>query len=194
MIPKQRSRIFRAIFYACLLVALSKTGAAEDGAARSADATAEKLGRGKYLVTVAACNDCHTPWVMGENGPEPDWSRLLSGHPESFEVPKPPVIADDVWVTTAAATMTAWSGPWGVSYTANLTPDRETGLGKWNTQTFRDTIRTGRHMGRGRPILPPMPIEMYRDFTDDDLDAIFTYLQSIPAISNRVPAPVPPPT
>jgi hypothetical protein len=49
-------------------------------------------------------------------------------------------------------------------------------------------------MGRGRPIVPPMPIEMYRNFTDDDRDAIFTYLQSIPALSNRVPAPVPPPT
>ena len=87
--------------------------------------------------------------------------------------------------------MTAWSGPWGVSFTANLTPDKETGLGKWTENTFIQTIRTGRHMGRGRPILPPMPYPMYKNFTDEDLKAIFSYLQSIPAIENRVPEPLP---
>ena len=80
----------------------------------------------------------------------------------------------------------------GVSFTANLTPDRETGLGKWNLRTFVDTIRTGRHMGRGRAILPPMPIQMHKHFTDADLQAIFAYLQSIPAVSNRVPEPLSP--
>ena len=90
------------------------------------------------------------------------------------------------------ATMTAWNGPWGTSFTANLTPDRETGLGKWTQRNFTDAIRTGRHMGRGRPILPPMPIRMYKNFTDADLDAIFAYLQSIPEVKNRVPEPLPP--
>jgi hypothetical protein len=79
-----------------------------------------------------------------------------------------------------------------VSFTANLTPDRDTGLGKWTLRTFTDTIRTGRHMGRGRAILPPMPIPMYKNFTDADLDAVFSYLQSIPAVSNRVPEPLSP--
>ena len=46
--------------------------------------------------------------------------------------------------------------------------------------------------GRGRPVLPPMPIAMYRHMTDEDLEAVFTYLQSIPAIKNRVPEPLPP--
>jgi hypothetical protein len=54
------------------------------------------------------------------------------------------------------------------------------------------TIRTGRHMGRGRPVLPPMPIMVYKNFTDEDLAAIFAYLQSIPAIKNQVPDPLPP--
>ena len=90
------------------------------------------------------------------------------------------------------ATNTAWSGPWGVSFTANLTPDPETGLGKWTLRNFVDTIRSGRHLGRGRPILPPMPIPMYKHFTDADFEAIFSYLQSIPAVSNRVPEPRPP--
>jgi mono/diheme cytochrome c family protein len=149
------------------------------------------IARGKYRVTVSGCHDCHTPWKMGENGPEPDMSRMLSGHPEGFAlgaIPSPP----EPWVMTAAATNTAWAGPWGVSFTANLTPDPETGLGKWTVRNFKEAIRTGRHMGRGRPILPPMPIPMYKHMTDADLEAIFAYLQSIPAVRNRVPEPLPP--
>jgi hypothetical protein len=119
---------------------------------------------------------------------------MLSGHPEQMGLPPAPRLPNGPWLVTVAATNTAWSGPWGVSFTANLTPDRETGLGKWTLRTFTDTIRTGRHMGRGRPILPPMPIPMYKNFTDGDLDAVFTYLQSIPAISNRVPEPLAPVT
>jgi hypothetical protein len=64
-------------------------------------------------------------------------------------------------------------------------------LGKWSFKNFKDTIRTGRHMGRGRPILPPMPIPMYKNFSDADLEAIFSYLQTIPAITNKVPEPLP---
>ena len=56
-----------------------------------------------------------------------------------------------------AATNTAFAGPWGVSFTANLTPDKETGLGKWTEEMFIATMRTGRHQGKGRPMLPPMP-------------------------------------
>ncbi len=79
------------------------------------------------------CGDCHTPWKMGANGPEPDMTRMLSGHPESMVLPPAPAPSGP-WMASLAATMTAWSGPWGVSYTANLTPDPETGLGKWTEQ------------------------------------------------------------
>jgi hypothetical protein len=152
---------------------------------------ADRLARGKYLVTTSGCNDCHTPWVVGPKGPEPDFTRMLSGHPASDALPPPPKPAGP-WIVAAAATNTAWSGPWGISYTANLTPDKETGIGKWTEKEFRDTIRTGRHLGRGRQILPPMPIPMYKHFNDADLSAIYAYLQSIPAVSNRVPEPTPP--
>ena len=161
-------------------------------AATAPQATAaERLARGRYLVTVAGCNDCHTPWHQGPNGPEPDMSRMLSGHPEDADLPPPPEPVGP-WTGAASVTNTAWSGPWGVSFTANLTPDKETGLGKWTLRNFKETIRTGRHMGRGRPVLPPMPIPMYKHFDDADLAAIFAYLQSIPAIANRVPEPLPP--
>jgi cytochrome c553 len=147
--------------------------------------------RGQYLVSIAGCNDCHTPWKMGENGPEPDMTQMLAGHPAGMQLPPPPAPSGP-WIASFTGSNTAWSGPWGISYTANLTPDPETGIGKWTTETFRDTIRSGRHLGRGRPLLPPMPWPVYRNMTDDDLAAVFAYLQTIPAISNKVPEPTPP--
>lgn len=160
----------------------------------AADGDAAKVARGKYLVTTSGCNDCHTPWHVGLSGPEPDMSRMLSGHPESRVITQPPTLPPGPWIAAATDTNTAHSGPWGVSFTANLTPDAETGLGKWTQATFTQAIRTGRHMGRGRKILPPMPIPMYRNFTDEDLIAIFSYLRTIPPIKNRVPEPLPPST
>ena len=118
-------------------------------------------------------------------------SRMLSGHPEQIALPAPPRLAG-TWAVSVADTNTAWSGPWGISFTANLTPDADTGLGKWTLRDFTATIRTGRHLGRGRLILPPMPISMYKHFTDEDLDAIYSYLRAIPPVRNRVPEPLPP--
>ena len=71
-------------------------------------------------------------------------------------MPPPPKLSGP-WAWSGAATNTAFAGPWGVSFTANLTPDDETGLGKWTAETFIAALRTGRHEGKGRPILPPMP-------------------------------------
>ena len=148
--------------------------------------------RGEYLVTTGGCGDCHTPLKVGANGPEPDASRLLSGHPEALVMPPAPKLPAGPWLVTVSATNTAWSGPWGVSFTANLTSDAETGIGRWTAKQFADTMRSGRHLGVGRPVLPPMPIPAYRNFNDADLAAIFAYLQTVPAVRNRVPQPVPP--
>ena len=172
--------------------------AAAEGAAQTAPAAAKagapaaKIARGKHLVTTSGCHDCHTPWKMGPQGPAPDMTRMLSGHPEAMVLPPAPKLPPGPWLVTVAATNTAWAGPWGTSFTANLTPDNETGLGRWTARTFVDTIRTGRHLGRGRPLLPPMPAAMYAHMPDEDLAAIFAFLQSIPAVRNRVPQPLPP--
>lgn len=152
---------------------------------------ADKIARGKYIVATSGCHDCHTPWKMGPNGPAPDMDRMLSGHPEGMAVPPAPK-PEGPWLVSVAATNTAWSGPWGTSFTANLTSDKETGLGKWTLRNFRDMLRTGRHMGQGRPVLPPMPVAVYRNLTDADAEALFVYLQSVPPIRNRVPEPIPP--
>lgn len=144
---------------------------------------------GRYLTRIMGCNDCHTPWHMTEQGPEPDMRRELSGHPHGVAMPTPPSL-EGLWLWAGAATNTAFAGPWGVSFAANLTPDRETGLGNWTEETFLTAIRSGRHEGQGRPILPPMPWPMYRQATDADLKAIFAYLRTLEPIRNQVPLPV----
>ena len=151
-----------------------------------------QVKRGEYLVTIGGCHDCHTPWIMGANGPEPDMRRALSGHPQDIVITAPAKVSDP-WSSAASPTNTAWSGPWGVSFTANLTPDPETGvLRDFTEQQFIQTMRTGRHQGQGRQILPPMPWPNYGQMTDEDLKAVFVYLRQVPAVKNKVPDPIPP--
>ena len=147
--------------------------------------------RGEYLVKIMGCNDCHTPWKMGPNGPEPDMTRFLSGHPEQIG-PLPAVEPGKPFLWAGFGTNTAFTGPWGVSYAFNLTPEQNTGLGIWTEEMFVKTIRTGRHMGTSRPINPPMPWPAYRNATDEDLKAIYAYLRTIKPIVNHVPTYEPP--
>jgi mono/diheme cytochrome c family protein len=155
---------------------------------------AAQVKRGEYLVTIGGCNDCHTPWIMSKElgHPVPDMSRALSGHPRQFEIKKQARLEGDRWGFAGAATNTAFSGPWGVSFAANLTPDRNTGIGIWTPEIFRNTIRNGRHWGVARPLLPPMPWFNYRHMSDEDLNAVFAYLRTLKPIENEVPAPLPP--
>jgi hypothetical protein len=150
-----------------------------------------QVERGRYLVSIAACDDCHTPNKMGPNGPEPDMSRRLSGHPENMKVDKPPKL-EGPWMFAGTGSFTAWAGPWGISYTANITSDKNTGIGQdlWTEELFIKAIREGRHFGTSRPILPPMPWPVYRNMTDDDLKAVFAYLRTVPAVNNHVPEPI----
>jgi mono/diheme cytochrome c family protein len=185
------SRVIQIYCTAAALAALVTTLLTASPRAAAADNTTP-VARGKYLVNTSGCHDCHTPFKLGPNGPEPDMSRMLSGHPESLVMPPAPALPAGPWLVTSAATNTAFAGPWGVSFTANLTPDADTGLGQWTLKDFMSTIRTGRHMGRGRPVLPPMPIPVYNNLTDADLEAVYAYLRTVPPIKNRVPEPLAP--
>jgi hypothetical protein len=157
-------------------------------AAAAAPAPAQSpVDRGKYLVTVMDCNGCHTPFKDGA----PDPSLMLSGHPEKAGVKMPPKLPAG-WATVISDTNTEWAGPWGISFTANLTPDQNTGIGIWTEQMFIDAIRKGKHMGTSRDILPPMPWRMQANLTDEDLKGIFAYLKTLPPIANHVPDPIPP--
>ncbi len=146
---------------------------------------ADAVARGRYLVdAVASCGHCHTP----RRSAVEDMDMYLSGHPESARPPKfsMDLIRQGVLVSVAP-TYTAFSGPWGVSFSTNLTPD-VTGLGAWTEDTFVRAMRTGKHQGDPdkRDMLPPMPWRHYQGMTDADLRAIWRYLQTIPAISNAV--------
>jgi hypothetical protein len=153
-----------------------------------------QIERGAYLVMVGGCNDCHTPKVMTDKGPVPDTTRLLSGHHGGSMMPPIPagLIGPTAWGAVTNNDLTAWAGPWGVSFSYNLTPDNATGLGAWDENTFIQTLRSGKFMSMSRDILPPMPWQEIGQMKDEDLKAIFAYLKSIPAINNPIPTPLPP--
>jgi mono/diheme cytochrome c family protein len=148
---------------------------------------------GEHLVLVGACHDCHTPKKMTARGPVLDSALWLSGHPANnprIDINRKEIESKGLAVT---GDLTEWVGAWGISFTANLTPD-DTGIGNWTEEQFMRALREGKFKGlpAGRPLLPPMPWEMYKNLTDDEIKAIFAYLKSIKPVSNLVPAPVPP--
>lgn len=150
-----------------------------------------RIAHGKYLVTIAGCNDCHSPKIYTAEGiPMPDTKRLLSGEPAEAVLPgfDPVMVAPGKWVLMNSH-FSAFVGPWGVSYAANLTPDDQTGIGLWTEDIFVQALKTGKHMGAGRPILPPMPWPGLSNMTDEDFSAVFAYLKSLPPVKNKVPAP-----
>lgn len=179
---------------AVVLMGALMTAACSESSAQASVTTPDPgtIARGQYLVTIGGCNDCHTPLKMGPKGPEPDMSRMLSGHPEQFVISAPARMPSPEWMAATSPSGTAISGPWGVSFTANLTPDQNTGLGIWTEEMFIKALRTGKHMGASRDILPPMPWFNYGKMTDADLKAVYAYLRSIPPVHNRVPDPIPP--
>jgi mono/diheme cytochrome c family protein len=157
---------------------------------KAAPSVASEVARGKYLVEFGGCHDCHTPLKMTEKGPVPDVARMFSGHPQETKLP-PPDLKPGPWFA-ATAGMTAWAGPWGISYAANITPDVNTGIGIWTEEMFIKAMRTGKHMGDGREILPPMPWRAVAGLNDADIKAMYAYLKTVPPVANRVPEPVGP--
>jgi mono/diheme cytochrome c family protein len=141
--------------------------------------------RGRYLVRITGCHDCHSPKIKGMT---PDLDRALSGRPTTTPLPTP--TKDEVH---AAPDLTAWTGPWGYSVASNLTPDPTTGIAnRYNEANFIATMRTGKKPN-GTPIMPPMPSDVYQNMTDDDLKAIFAYLRTIKPIRNAVYSGLTPP-
>lgn len=155
----------------------SGTGPATDEsraapAPMEASAPQSAVERGRYLTSFGACSDCHTPLKMGPNGPEPDMTLAWAGHPEALKMPPPPKLPAGPWQWIGAGSNTAFAGPWGVSFSANLTPDQDTGLGIWTEDMFMKAMTTGKHFGTSRPIMPPMPWVFYAQMTDEDLKEI----------------------
>lgn len=127
-----------------------------------AAAAETQVQRGKYLVTIMGCSDCHTP---GSFLGHPDTSRFLGGSDVGFSIPG-----------------------LGVFPGRNLTPDPETGLGKWTTQQVVTAFTTGRRPD-GRILAPIMPYEDFKYLTKSDALAIAAYLKSLKPVKNAVPGP-----
>ena len=178
---------FAGIFVTTLVVSASSPAATPENP--TADVS---VARGEYLVNAMGCHDCHTPMAMTAEGPKPDMTRALTGHPSAMVMPPAPKLPPGPWLWMGAATNTSFAGPWGVSHSANLTPDKDTGLGTWTVDQFIATMKTGRRLGKGRQLLPPMPYQALGGLTDDDIRSLFVYLQSLKPVSNKVPQPVEP--
>ena len=141
---------------ACGLL-LAATGVTTAQAADSA-----QVARGKYLVTVGSCNDCHTAgYFFGK----PDMAHQLGGSDVGFAIPG----------------LGVFVGP-------NLTFDKETGLGKWSTQQIVTALTTGK-LPDGRVLAPVMPYEAYAHLTHADALAIAAYLKSLPPVNHKVAGP-----
>jgi mono/diheme cytochrome c family protein len=121
-----------------------------------------KIERGKYLVTLGGCTDCHTPgYFFGK----PDMARYLGGSEVGFEIPG-----------------------LGVFHGPNLTPDRDTGLGQWSPEEIATAITTGKRPD-GRVLAPIMPWHAFAKLTRQDVLAIAAFLKSLPPVKNKVPGP-----
>lgn len=155
--------------------------------------TAGQIQRGKQLVNEGRCNDCHTPSIETSEGIVADKMRILSGHPSGAEIPEIPhvKINSDQWIEfLSTLDSTVWVGEWGMSFAANITPDPDTGIGKWNEEVFVEIMKSGKHVNLNRGIKPPMPWQDYAKLSDEDLVSIFTYLSTIQPVYNAVPKPV----
>ncbi|HYM29430.1 MAG TPA: c-type cytochrome [Steroidobacteraceae bacterium] len=186
-------RNFGAWFVLGLLPLGSLAWADGEQGSGAAAAASREIRRGSKLATFGGCHDCHTPKVMTAKGPALDQSRLLSGFPAQQALPPVPAgtLGPNKWGALATNDLTAWTGPWGTSFAANLTPDA-TGLGAWTLKDFVKTMRSGKHLGGTRDILPPMPWFNMAGLSDTELRALFAYLKSVKPIANRVPEPIPP--
>ena len=148
---------------------------------------------GKHIVTIGGCNDCHTPKKMGPAGPEDNLDLALSGQPS--QMPGISINRKEIESKGLAVdNFTEWIGGWGTSYAANITSDSMTGIGNWTEDQFILCLRKGKYGGapQGRTLLPPMPWGAFGQMTDDELKAVFAYLESTKPIHNIVPQPQPP--
>jgi len=148
---------------------------------------------GEHLVAIGGCNDCHTPKNMTPMGPVDDSTLILSGHPEKLPAPDVDRKAMESKGLVVTSDFTSWIGPWGISYSANLTPD-ETGTGNWTEDQFLYALRhsVSKGLPGARPLMPPMSMMPVKNMTDEELKAIFAYLKTIKPIKNNSVQPTPP--
>jgi cytochrome c len=184
-----------AAFAVSLAIAIiASCNSAEGNTEKSSDVK-DKLAvikRGEYLVNSIGCDDCHSPKRMGAHGPEVIPELRFSGYPSNRPIQKADTNALKKGWMLFGADLTSSVGPWGMSFSANISSDA-TGIGYWKEEQFIKAIREGKLTGLddSRPMLPPMPWFVYKNLNDDDLKSIYAYLQSTKPVHNVVPTPKP---
>jgi mono/diheme cytochrome c family protein len=119
----------------------------------------DKVKYGEYLAgPLGHCMECHTPMTKP---PMRDYKNMMGAGGFVFH------------------------GPWGESVAANITPDNETGIGKWTDAQIKKAITDGVRPD-GSKLRPPMAFAYYKNISDDDLNAIVAYLRSLKPIKNEV--------
>lgn len=152
---------------------------------------AELVKRGEYLVNAVGCDDCHSPKTPGPNGFEVIEDLRFSGYPSERALMKVDTNSIKTGWSMFGTDFTSTVGQWGMSFAANITSDA-TGIGNWTEQQFFKAIREGKYKGldNSRPLLPPMPWFVYRNFSDEDIRAIYHYLKTTKPVENVVPAAI----
>lgn len=188
----------KAIFVALILMSFAlltgcKTKAKPENSQATVMSQEQLVQRGDFLVATMGCNDCHSPKEMGPQGPVVIPELLLSGHQADVPLPKIDQNALEAGWLLMTADLTAAVGPWGVSFSANLTSD-QTGIGNWPEENFIRALKEGKYMGieGSRMLLPPMPWQDFARSPDEDLKAIFAYLKSTKPVQNAVPLAIAP--
>ncbi|MES2851009.1 MAG: diheme cytochrome c-553 [Bacteroidota bacterium] len=182
--------ILSAITAVTIIAAACNSKAGNKKTAEEKQDKAALLKRGEYLVTIGGCDDCHSPKKMGAHGPEIDMERRLSGFPATRPLPQFDSNVLKKGIMQFNDDLTSSAGPWGISFAANLTSDAS-GAGSWPLENFKFALRHGKLKGlaASRDILPPMPWFNFAKMTDDDLEALHTFLQNTKPIENVVPGP-----
>lgn len=185
--------LLSVVWVACTETKSEKAEAAKEPAEQKLS-QAELIEKGKKLIAFGGCEHCHSPKMMTDKGPVIDPERRLSGHPSDGYVPPSlegfipgPMLLFNGDLTVA-------KGPWGTSFSANITP-HATGIGNWSLEQFKKSIKEGKYKGLdgSRMLLPPMPWQsIAKVASDEDLEAMYAYLMSIKPVDNLVPAAIPP--
>jgi hypothetical protein len=173
----------RLIFLACGALTFIGAACAFNSSQETIPADWEQtsyIERGNYLVNyLGHCAGCHTP--LAPNG-ESDMNLYLSGVPSKYAGTK-----------VGRSQVAGFPGPRGARfYAKNLTPDPETGLGRWSEEQFVQTFKNGVRSDGTKYAVSPMEWNIYANMKEEDVRAMYRYLRTIKAIPNKVPANIPP--
>lgn len=161
--------------------------------AQDQESAVDDIEKGKIITEIFGCVDCHSPKIKEGEFWVNDPDKLFSGHPQDNVLPNfpPDIIGPDKWRGLFTDGMTAWGGPWGISYSSNLTPDSKTGIGKLTEENFLSILNIGIHSNMNRKLMQPMPWKEISELEDEDLKAVYKYLRTVKPVKNKVPDSVP---